>query len=473
MLLTVLKGDVEEPAKREATDEEAAFEASPVATLHLDREGAILRANPAAGDLLGVEAGDLRGSPLSAVVAPDGPDAGAVQRAVEATCSPDDPGESRTVDATVGDRPVELRLRSADGETVAAVAVLLDRADRERRRTRLDRYETVVGALPDAVYATNSSGYITYANPAFESVTGYAVDEVEDLHFSDLLDDEDTRAMQRALRETIDTGDTDPRTFDVTAITRHGSQRPMQNTFVPLPSPGEFRGIVGVLRDVSDRRRRQEVLTVLNRALRHNLRTHVTTISGYLDAVAVDEETAEYADRIRNSAEWIGKLGETLRDLQQAVQQDRDEETIGDLGELVDHLVEEYRVEYPDAEFDVEITDDVGVSAGNAIWYALENVVENAVVHNDRRTPHVEIWVTDAPDEGRFDVIVADDGPGIPEQERSLIVDDAEISPLQHGSGLGLWIARWIVEIFDGSLHIADNDPRGTIVTLRLPRASG
>ncbi len=44
---------------------------------------------------------------------------------------------------------------------------------------------------------------------------------------------------------------------------------------------------------------------------------------------------------------------------------------------------------------------------------------------------------------------------------------------LQHGNGLGLWIAYWTVSLFGGELSIEDNSPRGTRVVLRLPRDSG
>jgi sensor histidine kinase regulating citrate/malate metabolism len=84
----------------------------------------------------------------------------------------------------------------------------------------------------------------------------------------------------------------------------------------------------------------------------------------------------------------------------------------------------------------------------------------------------VDIWIADAPREGWVDVHVEDDGPGVPGSERDVVVGDAAITQLQHGSGIGLWMTRWLVGVFDGELVIEDNDPRGTVVTLRLPRSA-
>ena len=44
-------------------------------------------------------------------------------------------------------------------------------------------------------------------------------------------------------------------------------------------------------------------------------------------------------------------------------------------------------------------------------------------------------------------------------------------TPLQHSSGLGLWIARWVVAAVGGEITAEDRDPQGTVVGILLPRA--
>lgn len=56
--------------------------------------------------------------------------------------------------------------------------------------------------------------------------------------------------------------------------------------------------------------------------------------------------------------------------------------------------------------------------------------------------------------------------------EQKLITDEADITPLYHGSGLGLWLVKIIVEKSGGSLAIDENEPRGSIVTITLQVAS-
>jgi signal transduction histidine kinase len=64
-------------------------------------------------------------------------------------------------------------------------------------------------------------------------------------------------------------------------------------------------------------------------------------------------------------------------------------------------------------------------------------------------------------------MVVADDGPGIPEQELAAIRKGTEL-PLEHGSGLGLWMVHWIVTRHDGTIDIAVSET-GTTVSITLP----
>jgi signal transduction histidine kinase len=63
---------------------------------------------------------------------------------------------------------------------------------------------------------------------------------------------------------------------------------------------------------------------------------------------------------------------------------------------------------------------------------------------------------------------VRDDGPGIPEQERSVLLEGTE-TPLRHGSGLGLWLVYWGVVRLGGDLQFREREPRGSTVAVRLP----
>jgi signal transduction histidine kinase len=112
----------------------------------------------------------------------------------------------------------------------------------------------------------------------------------------------------------------------------------------------------------------------------------------------------------------------------------------------------------------------VVVRASGTLSFAIEELVENAIRHADV-TPNVEVSTTTSADGDSVALRVADNGPGIPDVERRGLTQDLE-RPLEHTSGLGLWMVRWSVTTAGGSIDIYDNEPRGTVVVIRLPRAA-
>jgi signal transduction histidine kinase len=72
-----------------------------------------------------------------------------------------------------------------------------------------------------------------------------------------------------------------------------------------------------------------------------------------------------------------------------------------------------------------------------------------------------------------YELRVADDGPGIPDGERTIRDEDAAVTPLQHGSGsgIGLWTVVWVVSSVGGSVTL-DTGDEGTVVTVTLHGAA-
>jgi two-component system sensor histidine kinase KdpD len=99
---------------------------------------------------------------------------------------------------------------------------------------------------------------------------------------------------------------------------------------------------------------------------------------------------------------------------------------------------------------------------------ALTNIIENAARHSP---PHGEIQVSVAPHRGGIQVRVADQGPGIPEDERESVFEPfyRGRSSAGAGSGLGLAIARAVVQAHDGSIRIEGAPGGGTAVVIELP----
>lgn len=209
-----------------------------------------------------------------------------------------------------------------------------------------------------------------------------------------------------------------------------------------------------------------EVTDVLNRILRHNLRNNMNVILGRSDMLHEDGGDTEHVDAIKGEARRLVEIGEKARAIHDTLDAEM-EAKVRPVEAFVSPVAADVRETFPGAEITVDRADDAWVEAGALFETAVENVIDNAVRHNDGDAS-VTVRI-----ESQGDVVavaVADNGPGIHPYEVEAIREHRE-TPLQHGSGLGLWLASWIVDQYDGDITFAANEPRGSVVTLELPRA--
>ena len=222
--------------------------------------------------------------------------------------------------------------------------------------------------------------------------------------------------------------------------------------------------------DVTDLREHQRQLSVLDRVLRHNVRNKMSVVLGHAsDIVArASPEAARRAEAIEKSATELLELSDSARAFESVFADDARRTTTVDAAETVRDVVQELRLEHPAAKIRTTLPASAPACAHETFELALNELVENAVVHSDRPTPTVEVSVTERSD--AVEIRVVDDGPGLDETDRQALLRGAE-SPLEHTQGLGLWLVRWSVETADGTVDIGDNDPHGTAITVRLPTA--
>lgn len=235
-------------------------------------------------------------------------------------------------------------------------------------------------------------------------------------------------------------------------------------------------GYALVLRDVTERRAYEQRLRVLNRVLRHDLRNDVNVIQGNADLLGAKSTDPEVLERVgaieRKAAELVG-LSEKAGTIDRTLHYEGGEGTPVDVIPLFRRHLAAVERDHPDVTVEAVLPDHAYVYAEELIDSAIDNVIENAVEHNDSTSPTLSVSVSDRfVDGSRYvDLAVADNGPGVPENERRIIADGME-TPLDHTNGLGLWLVNWIVASSDGELVFEENEPRGSVVTLRLRRAA-
>ena len=229
-------------------------------------------------------------------------------------------------------------------------------------------------------------------------------------------------------------------------------------------SYGVVSGHLVSLRDVTDRRQREQRIDVLNRLLRHNIRNEMNVVRGNADLLtdSVGPDELDRIDRIIRTVDNIVDRSNKIGRVSEALERQRPEPLR--LGPLVEQAVAETRERHPDAAISLSCPDDCWVAGAPSLTLAFEELLDNAADHGG---PNVEISATTTA--AGIEVRVSDDGPGIADHERA-VIRSGEETPLQHGSGVGLWLVKWVVRNVGGTLRFEDGD--GTTVVVELPAAS-
>ena len=146
-----------------------------------------------------------------------------------------------------------------------------------------------------------------------------------------------------------------------------------------------------------------------------------------------------------------------------------------DLSVLVGEVVEELRVlsEEKSQTLSSDSLPSVMVNADEAtLRRAVSNVLHNAIQHTQKKG-HIKV-ITAKTEDGNAIIDIIDDGPGIPEPERTKVFErfyrfDEARSRKEGGVGLGLAIARWAVEANGGLIEFCDKQGSGTHCRITLP----
>jgi signal transduction histidine kinase len=323
---------------------------------------------------------------------------------------------------------------------------------------------TAMAEMDDAVVTLDDEDRVVDCNAAARRLfdidgdcVGTPVAELLDPVPADVLATvEDATAIDTQLRVPID-----------------GEQRHFHVSVSPVnDQPG--RGRVIVLREITLLKEREQQLDLMrqvqSRVLRHNLRNELQTVklANELIADEVDGRPGRLAARTVETVDDLIAVSEKVRTVERVVERDETAIPIALPSLLRDQLAAARR-EFPAVSFTLDSPEQCAIEAPVALEAAFANLIENAAEHNDADEPAVGVTVT--ADDDAVAVTVSDNGSGISAHELDVLERNAE-TPLEHGSGMGLWVVEWIVDSTRGRISY-DTGPGGTAITVHVPTDLG
>jgi signal transduction histidine kinase len=209
----------------------------------------------------------------------------------------------------------------------------------------------------------------------------------------------------------------------------------------------------------------------------HELRTPISALQARLENLVdgVEEPEPDLLGSMLDQTERLGRLVAQLLDLSRlesgAVPMHYE---IVEVAPLLDAVAAEARLYARGRLIETTVDPgDLGLHADpDRIHQVLANLTANALRYGPRDRP---VRLSASREDGHVVLVVADEGPGIPEDEvdrvfeRFYRADAARPGASSEGAGLGLSIARWIVDLHGGDNRAQANRPAGCAVVCRLP----
>jgi PAS domain S-box-containing protein len=322
-----------------------------------------------------------------------------------------------------------------------------------------DFYRTLVEHAAEGMLTIDDESNIVYANPAVEDILGYTPEELIGSSKMKIIPERLEPVHAAALETYVDTGERniDWDGIELPALHKEGHEVPTLISLREHEHDGE-QYFTGIIRDVTERRRREtqiqdqrDRLNEFADILTHDIRNPLSVAQGYTEIAREAHESPALA----NVSESLTRIDTLVEDI---LELSKDGRTIGETEPVdVETRVQKSWDAVETRQATVRIEDELGsVDADESRFQELlENLFRNAIDHGG---DDVTVVVGRLPD--KPGLYVADDGPGIPESDRSAVFDHG-YSTDREGTGYGLSIVYQIVEGHGWQIEVTEGSEGG------------
>jgi PAS domain S-box-containing protein len=387
-------------------------------------------------------------------------------------------GPQVDADFTSNDRETLLTLANQ-----GAAALLNEQLYREAESERA-ALRDIVGHSTDGIYTVGPDRTVRSWNPAMQALTGYDEEEAVGQRCFNLLRARDTEGVDMCAADcpilaAAKSGREEVR--DASVLNKDGVARWINYAHAPITgSNGEMESDVVVVRDVTRERQTDELKADFVASVSHELRTPLTPIKGFLmtllreDRDFTQERRHEYYKLMLMQSQRLERL---IEDLLEVTRLETGaglvDSTAIDAIDLVRQVVDRFTSEDPARVVTVIVPSHAVYCRGD--WMRTDQVLANLLSNALRYSPpHEPVEVRVVP-QGREVVFeVRDSGPGIPIDEQPRIFERFHrgghyLTREQGGAGLGLYLAKRLVEAMGGRIWVSSRLGHGSMFSFALP----
>ena len=353
------------------------------------------------------------------------------------------------------------------------------------------RLDALLNSAADGILILHADHTIERCNPAFEKLFGEARADVVGKHHSEII--QWAHEPQGTTLEEAEQGGW-PLTPNATLYVEGDLKRPLPPplpvgvTYAPLlseegnastGSAQRLRNIVVTVRDITHFRTAEEIKSTFISIVSHELRTPVTLIKGYAstlrraDAKWDRKVVSESLTVIEEEADRLSKMIDDLLDASrlQAGGLSLNRADVS-LPALASRVAERFATQSKKHTITADFPDKFPIILADET--RIEQVIANLVSNSLKYSPKGEIKISGSVRPEQVVVCVSDDGPGIDPQDLPHIFDrfyrSTNAVKQTKGAGLGLYLARAIIEAHGGRIWADPKPDSGARICFSLPR---
>ncbi|MGC9309061.1 MAG: PAS domain S-box protein, partial [Thermoplasmatota archaeon] len=341
-------------------------------------------------------------------------------------------------------------------QILGAFVTIRDVTQRKQTEQELKRQKTYFQALfedsPEAIVSTDPQHRVLDVNPSFTELFGYTIDEIRGKDVDDFILPEDKYEEGRAITRKVVSGE--GMATETVRKRKDGSLVPVSVLGAPIFIDDEQIGAFGIYRDITERKEAEEEREFYNSLLRHDVANRNMVVYGNLQMLETTSLDADQQGMLSNALHAIKssiELIKKVRDLR-TIEGEPEYEAVA-LDDCITQAIRSAEHQAAEAAVDIRYAGtNIVVMAGPLLENVFSNLIQNAIVHADCRT--ITIAVTREENEDRCLVTVADDGTGIAPEARTELFHPGKKRRGSPGSGLGLYLAKKIVESYGGTISV-------------------
>jgi two-component system sensor kinase FixL len=465
---------------------QAIFESAVDGIVVIDAKGCIKAFNPAAERLFGYSAAEVLGANVKMLMpSPDREQHDRYIANYQETGIPRIIGTGREVRGRRKDGstfPLHLSVGRTDIDGQPAFTGILHDLSRrvqieEALRRSEERLRSIVESAVDGIIVIDDRGMIQAFNPSAERLFGYRLNEVLGRNVSMLMPSPDRERHDGYIHHYLTTGEQ-----KIIGIGREVTGRRKDGTTFPVHlSVGEManegrRSFTGILHDLSDRvslenrLAEQKSLAKLGEmaaVVAHEVKNPIAGIRGALQIIT-SRMPAEQRDRtvLLDIIARLDALNRIVQDMlmfarPRALRQERIA-----LGMLLSDTASLIQRDQTMGRLNIYVSGGADITGDREmLQIVFQNILMNAAQAMEGQG-QIDVSITHT--DGFCRVAIADRGPGMPEETRAKAFD-AFFTTKHRGTGLGLPIARRVIEAHGGRIQIDVPGSGGTTVSVELP----